>query len=598
MKEQTYHSPIKSITVAQLLLKFLQLEGVKHMFGVPGAANMFVLNELKNHPGEIDYIIARHETGAAYIADGYHRAGAGLGVVMVTSGPGACNALTGAMNAQAGLSSMLVITGEVSTKYFGMGWEQEGVDAELNVNQVYTNAVAFSTLVTSPDNFQTLLCHALRIACGRPCQAAHLSLPVDISSETLSDVHFPASPMNYRAVSHGHAPKQTLQVLDTLLNARRPLIFLGNGCRHALRNGQLQQFIEFVEKFSLPVMTTLDAKAIFPESHELSLRAYGYASCEWPGHYMTDDKPPGSTGTHDCLLVLGSSLGEFSTNKWNPMLLPDGPLIQVDINADIIAKSMPVQIGVVAELDAFIDDLLTLSEERSPDSQCDARREAIRKMKSTWSAYQNPAARESAETPVRPERVMALLSEHLPSGGQIFVDAGNSCGWCMHYLTVDPPSEVHPALDVGAMGYAVGAVIGGKLARPDSTCVAVCGDGGFMMHGAEVSTAAQNNIGAIWLVWNDNNLTMVSQGMNKFFNDPAGWDDYYKVGHPDLVKYAEGLGADAYRIASADEFTSAFSSAIEKSATGKPQVIVMDHDDSAMPPFYTPYPSMSQTNDR
>lgn len=124
-------SILKDPTVAQLLVAYLELEGVNKIFGIPGGAVIFITNELKKISNKIDFVICRHETGAAYIADGYHRVTAGLGVVITTAGPSASNALTGAMNAEAGNSSMLVITGEVPEKYFGQAYLQEGVGTIL-----------------------------------------------------------------------------------------------------------------------------------------------------------------------------------------------------------------------------------------------------------------------------------------------------------------------------------------------------------------------------------------------------------------------------------------------------------------------------------
>ena len=579
---------IPEITTFQLLLEYLKLEGVEHLFGIPGASFKHLLTDLMLQRDTFEYVVCKHETGAGYAADGYYRVGGGLGVVLVTSGPGATNAITGAMNAQAGFSSMLTITGETSLAYLGMGWEQEGVDLSLNVEDMYRSAVSYTAHITSPANFQTLIHQALRDARGVPRQVSHISISDDVGSSTMKDVAMPASTERYRTTPAANDPTRTKRVLDDLLSAERPLIFLGNGCREVLRGGLRQPLIELSEKFGIPVMTTNDGKALFPESHDLSLRTYGVAACEWPKHYMQPADGAPHAKPYDCLLVLGSSMGNFSTNNWNPILNPKGPFIQVDGDQRNIARAMPVTYGVVAELGAFLTDLFELAAGREPDvASRDDRLAYIAGMKEQYSPWADPRARASDQEPIRPERAMAILSELLPEGGHIFVDAGNSCGFSSHYLEIDPPSQVHPALDVGAMGYAVGAVVGGKLAAGDQTCVAVCGDGGFMMHGAEVSTAHQYGLGAIWMVWDDNDLSMVSQGMDYYFPNPE-WKDYYKLGKPDIVEYATGLGADAVRVSTPESLTEALKNAIAGGREGRPQVIAIRHDDSAMPPYYPP----------
>ena len=151
---------LTNISVAECLLDYLELEGVNHVFGIPGAAAMHILNELKNRRERFQYVICRHESGAAFLADGYYRSTGKLGVVLVTSGPGATNALTGTMNAQNGNSAVLTITGEVPEKFFGRGYLQEGVDAKLDIDAIYRNASQYSTVVTAPENFQTLFTQA------------------------------------------------------------------------------------------------------------------------------------------------------------------------------------------------------------------------------------------------------------------------------------------------------------------------------------------------------------------------------------------------------------------------------------------------------
>ena len=599
MTTPTAPSPYTTFTnveVSQLVIEYLKLEGVDTIFGIPGASFQDLLNQLMLNRAIVKYVVCKQETGAGYMADGYHRASGKLAVVLVTSGPGATNALTGAMNAQAGGTSMLIITGEQRESQFGLDVEQEGVDLSLDIVQVYKSAVAYSTIINAASDFPVLFQQALRNARAIPEQVSHVSIPHDMMGTVLPAVTFPTSTSLYRRAFDSAAPSDVKTVADLLFAAKRPMILLGNGTRDALDMPGLAKFQAFVEHFGIPVGTTSDGKALFPENHPLALRSCGYPSCQWPGLYFVPPAASPHIAPYDCLVVLGSSMGDFATNIFSHTMVPAGPFIQVDADQRIIGRSMPITLGVIAEARAFLDLLTAYAATVTPDAVAKTDRLAyLAWMKANNSPYANPTARESDATPIRPERAMAIVSEMLPPGSHVFPDAGNSCGWTAAYLALDPPTRIHSALDVGAMGYGTAAVVGAKLAAPNATCLSIGGDGSFLMHGNEVSTAKQYGAGAIWMVWNENDLNMVAQGMGALYpdpNNPNAWTDYYQLGNPDLVKVAEGLGAEAYLVHSPDDLRNALGKAITGGQQGRPQVIVVRQDPSAMPPFvYTPEPA-------
>lgn len=580
-----------AMTVSQALLAYLAVEGVDTLFGVPGAAVMHLLDELKNQRDRFRYLVCRQETGAAYIADGYARVGGRLGVVVVTSGPGATNALTGTMNAQNDGTPLLTITGEVPEAMFGKGYLQEGIDASLDVDAVYANAAGYSAVVTNPSNFQTLFEQALRDALGTPGRASHISLPDDVAGSAITPApQLPREPRQYRAVPRCADDEAAARAFERLVGVDRPLVFLGSGARDALRSDRLAAFVSFVEKHALPVMTTPDAKGIFPESHPLSLRNYGTGFCEWTKYYLSPKLfDPSMRPGYDALLVLGTTLGGFATNKWNAVLQPEVSLVQVDLDPRVIGRTMLLDFGAVAEIGAFIDRLVALGRAAPPGPHVEPRRAFVDRIHRERSPFLQPGERDVRTAPIPPQTLMRLLGDALPAGSNVFVDAGNSVGWCLHYLAIDPPSRMHNALAMGPMGFGTCAAIGGKLAAPESVCVAVTGDGAFLMHGSEVSTAAAYGIGAIWIVLDDGQLLMVDQGMNAFFPDPGGlWKDYYAIGRTDLARFAQALGADAYDVRDAGDFERAWGRAIEGSSAGRPQVIVAHIDTTQIPPYYQP----------
>ena len=586
--------PESGLTVAQLLLDYLALEGATKIFGVPGGALVFILNELKQRRQQFDFFVCRHETGAAYIAHGYASVTGELGVVLATTGPSATNALTGAMNAQTANCSLLTITGEVPQQYFGESYLQEGADARLDIGVIFRNAVEYSAVVSSEKNFATLFKQALRVARSQPPRAAHVSLPNNIAGTCIAaqdSAPFPKTPGDYRVVPSGTDVRLVQLTFQELAAARRPLIFLGNGARRALADpGRLRRFIEFVEAFAVPVMTTPDAKGIFPESHPLSLRNYGMCACAWPGLYMG---APGAPDHHDALLVLGSSLGELATtvvatDPYCRALIPAGSLVQVDLDQGVIGRTFAVTRGIVAEIGSTLDALHDVSQAQRPDATTAAQRwSRVAELKAAHSPFADPQGRASMASPLHPAALVRVINEVMPDG-HLFVDAGNCVGWSLNNLVVDAPLRFHSALGMGAMGFGVAAVIGGKIGAPGQTCLALVGDGAFLMHGAEVSTAAQHGVGAIWVVLQDNDLAMVSQGMGELFPPSTSWDQYYGLGAPDLVKFSEGLGAQAVAI-TRDQgplaFAAALHWAVRQAQANRPQVIIAHIDTVAMPPY-------------
>jgi acetolactate synthase-1/2/3 large subunit len=604
-----YTQTVAGLTVAQLLLKYLKLEGIPMLFGIPGGAVKTVLSELALQQQNFTYVVCRQETGAAYIAEGYARVSGLPGVVLVTSGPGATNALTGVMNGHVDRHPLILITGEVPEQLWGKGFLQEGIDGDVDVNAIYQAATAFSEIVTHPNNFQTTFTSALRTALSLPNQTVHISLPDDIAGmqpyvmstatppAPIYQCQFPVSTSVYRSVPASRDPQGTQAALDALLQASYPLIFLGNGCRQSLQNPQcLASFTAFVEKFQIPVMTTPDAKGIFPESHPLSLRCYGMGASTWSLSYA--DGP-----SHDALLIVASRLDEcsavgeyvLSQYLWSSSLVPanGGPVIQVDLDQHSLGKVFPISQGVVAEAGLFLSDLSSLGMSSTVDpalSQKIAQRfETLAELKINLSAIDDPAQYNSEASPSTPAAVMKAINEGLPSGSHIFVDSGNVVGWTMNYLAVDPPSTINIALGMGAMGWSVGAVIGAKLAAPDAVCLSITGDGAFLMNGSELATAAAHNAAAIYVVLNDNDLSMVSQGMKVLF--PQNTSDFrqlYRLGNPDLKKYSEALGADAFDVHSPAEMREALETALRQAQINrKPQVIVAHIDKTPLPPYYS-----------
>jgi acetolactate synthase-1/2/3 large subunit len=255
----------------------------------------------------------------------------------------------------------------------------------------------------------------------------------------------------------------------------------------------------------------------------------------------------------------------------------------------VVGRAFPISQGVVADVGRVISALHAKGKDHPVPASAAGRRAWVNRLKASRPAASPHPGAGTAERPnlVQPTELMAAVNDVLDGvpGAQIFVDSGNCVGWSLRHLEISPPTELHTALAMAPMGFAVSAVVGAKLARPSQTCVAITGDAAFLMHGSEVSTAAHYAAAAVWVVLDDGSHVMADQGMAA--NYPReDWDDYYSIGRPDLAAYARSLGAEAWAVSTRDELRPALTEAFTSSGT-TPRVVVVAIDPAPVPPFYT-----------
>ncbi|MCY1010851.1 thiamine pyrophosphate-binding protein [Nannocystis pusilla] len=304
------------------LLEQLELEGVSHVFGVPGGPLSALFEALKAR-GRMRFVLARHEAGAAFMANAHARVRGEPAVCCVTSGPGATNALTGVASAHADSLPVLYLTGQVATGMFGLGAIQESTWHGVDVVEILRPITKLSAMVVTAQMGMRMLRHALRTATtGRP-GPVHLNLPADLARVKVPyEVREPAS---YRpqCVSVARA-EDVAQAAQLLAGARRPTLFAGHGVALARAEPAL---LRLAERLQAPVVTTPKGKSVFPEDHPLSLGVFGMGGHARSDRYLEDD---------DVILVVGSSLGEFASSAWSQRLRAQA-FLQVDVD--------PLQIG-------------------------------------------------------------------------------------------------------------------------------------------------------------------------------------------------------------------------------------------------------------
>ncbi len=550
-------------TGAEILVRYLENEGVTHVFGLPGGHLLTFYDALAR--SSITPILAKHEGGAGYMAAGYALAGGGLGVCCGTVGPGATNLVSGAAAAYMGSLPLLVLTAQVGTSTIGKGGLQEaaGEGRTFSQTRLLSAVTKYSTMVTHADKLPETLRRALRIAMsGRP-GPVHLDLPADAQrGQTEDDIIAPA---HYRPL----LPTRPLEAdirraAEMLLAAEKLGILVGGGGR---KGGAPSLVLQLAESLAAPVATSLPGKGVIPEDHPLALGCIGLYGTRAANSYLRSGL--------DVLLVVGSSLHEFTTHVWDPALRPSRGLIQVDIDPTEIGKNYPVDIGLLGDAGIVLTELLDAVRRLEPRKRKPA--EDFPRLKEQTEYFSEPPM-SSTELPLKPQRVMAELGEALPEDALVFTDIGNTVTWVERCLPVKRPDTVMSLCGLAAMGSGVAACIGGKVACPDRPTMVVCGDGDFQMHGMEVMTAVSHRIPVVWLVLQNDMLAMIHDIQTMTYKGRYVASEFTV---PDLVKLAESFGALGLRAEQPGEVAAAVRTAF---ASDRPTIISVPIDPHEMPP--------------
>jgi acetolactate synthase-1/2/3 large subunit len=543
-------------SATDIIVKCLEVENVDYIFGVPGG-HLLPLYDSLYRAGSVKPVLSRHEQGAAYMACGYALASGKIGVCCGTVGPGATNLVSGVASAYMDSIPMLVLTAQVGTRSIGHGALQEGAGHGRTIHHVgiFEKMTKMSTLELSSEAVPFALRRALRVAqTGRP-GPVHIDLPADVQAGKVDDSIM--QPDSYR-VTGGPSPSadDVARAAELLLKAKRPAILVGAG----LKDGALLPRLAL--SLSCPVATTLRAKGLFDESHPLALGVVGLYGTRLANSYVRSDT--------DVLLVVGASMHEFTTHCWDPAVAPDSALIQVDIDPGEIGKNYPVKVGVACDAARFVSMLA----ERIGGEVRDGH-DVAREQKKTEYFDEKPM--HDTGSPLKPQRVMSVLSRALPQGSIVFADIGNTLAWAERNLQLTG-SRLHTLSGLAAMGSATAAAVGGKLGSPGSTVVCVCGDGDFMMNGIEVGTAVAHSIPVVWVVLDNGCLGMIRdvQKMSYQHRKIA-----CELGDTDIVGLAHSLGANARRVSSDGELGPALEEALRSDT---PSVVVVPIDRDEMPP--------------
>ncbi|WP_129311550.1 thiamine pyrophosphate-binding protein [Streptomyces sp. L2] len=543
--------PAAPQSVATFLVRALAQAGVTHVFGVPGGPLMPLYEALEDCPG-IEPVLAKHEEGAAFMALGYAQVTGRLGVVCGTVGPGALHALTGVASATADGVPVLALTAQVNSSCFGRGGLQDSSGGNWSVDTVdaFRSATKLSALAVRPAQVPRLLALAMRSAyAGRP-GGVHVSLPADVLTGRLE-----ASTPNgiRRPAVVAPDPSAVSQLTGAVQAARRGVVLAGQGAK---LSGTGPALVRFAEALSWQVATTLKGKSVFPEDHPLSAGVFGFG---------------GTARAHDAMLatdvdtvfVVGSALGEFATDGWDPRLVQGRRLLRIDIDPLRAGAGFEADLHVTGDATAVMDALL--AELHAPPASA------------VPSPLPAPVAPPHEHSPLRASAVMTLMNQLLPKDAIIFADNGNCLSWLGQNFVSRPPGAIHVSLNVASMGSSAGSAIGGQIAARNRPVVALTGDAAFAMSGMEIHTAAELGLPVVWVVLNNAGNAMVHNIQQGLFGRSVG--SMYRS-PLDVAAIARALGAESTVATSLAEFQEALLNAL---ASPTPSAIDVRVDPDEVP---------------
>ena len=543
--------------VNQSIVKVLESVGVDHLFGGSGQVNASMLLALRDSR-QIKTLIVRNEQAASFMACGYSMFSDKLGVCFATGGPGAFNLFSGMAVAYYDSLPVLAITGYTSANARGKGAlnESTGLNRTPDSHRMFAATTKKSYILEEPDQTCDVLEEAIHIAFeGRP-GPVHIHIPKDVTGGT---VH------NFREIKLDTKPvlpqeKKVRAFADRLAKAitenEQAAVLIGYG---AIRSHAEKELLEFVERFQIPFMTTMDAKGVLPEDHPLSLGVYGTSGD--PGARKFFD---GAT----LILAFGNSFAENATFAFKPDLYQSKTLMHINIDKNEIGKVYESDYGMVSDVKpAVVGIMAELVKLVGPVEPKKIEQEK-------W--YDLPIDYKGDK--IHPGEMVKLLSKNLPPNSIVLGDAGSHMLWLNCYMKLAQNQRYQNPGSFGPMASHVNGAIGVKCANPDKHVICGCGDGGYLMGGFELLTAVQYDIPVVWVIFDNGEFNVIK----KFLLNIYGQHAYMQFKNPDYVAYARACGAEGYRVEKLENFEEAFTKALQ---SNKPTLIDVVVESEVYPPF-------------
>lgn len=503
------------MTGAQCLIKALEDVGVDTIFGYPGGQAIDMYNALYDSK-KLHHILVRHEQGATHAADGYARATGKVGTVIVTSGPGATNTVTGISTAYMDSIPMVVITGQVATSSLGSDAFQES-----DMTGITMPIVKHNYLVHDPEKLPEIVAEAYYIAStGRPGPVV-IDIPGNVSKAQNVPYHFPDEVKleSYKPTYKGNS-KQVKSAVRALEKAERPIIYAGGGI---LSSNASAELLDLAETLRIPVVVSLIGKSCMPEDNPLCLGMPGMHGSRAANVALQNS---------DLIFAAGTRFADRVTGRLSAFA-PDAKVIHVDIDPAEIGKNRNADIPVVGDAKlvlAAINEQLHKDQAQPVDAEWVAKIDEIRR--------ESPFYYEKRDDAIQPEYTLELLDKLTKGRDTIFTtEVGQHQMWAAQYLHCTRPRTFLSSGGAGTMGFGFPAAIGAQEGCPNSLVVCVAGDGSLQMNIQEMATAYEAGIPVKVLLLNNSALGMVHQWQDLFYN--KRYSQTVFTGNPDFVKLAQ-----------------------------------------------------------
>ncbi len=501
---------------AQILVQSLKNEGVDLIFGYPGGAVLHIYDAL-DAQDDIKHILVRHEQGATHAADGYARTSGKTGVVLVTSGPGITNAVTGIATAHMDSIPMVVISGQVPSALIGNDAFQE-VDAV----GITRSCVKHNFLIKDINQISSTIKKAFHIAStGRPGPVL-IDIPKDITIEQIDEPAY-ADAINMRSYQPvvDAEPEKITKAAELILSAKQPIIYAGGGC--VIGNAD-QELREFTRELGFPITLTLMGLGAYPAKDELFIGMLGMHGTYEANMSMHDS---------DCVIAVGARFDDRITANISKFC-PTAKIIHIDIDPSSIGKNVAVDVPLVGEVKSVLQDLIqALKGKKTADIS------AWWSQINEWRSIDS-LAYQTKEGVIKPQTVIETLYEVTKGEAIVTSDVGQHQMWAAQYYHFNEPRRWINSGGLGTMGFGLPAAMGAKLADPDRDVACVTGEGSIQMMLQELSTMLQYNTPVKIINLNNGYLGMVRQWQEFFYEKRYAMS--YMEALPDFVKLAESYG--------------------------------------------------------
>ncbi|WP_439257575.1 acetolactate synthase 3 large subunit [Lonepinella sp. BR2271] len=523
---------MKKLSGAEMVVQSLRDQGVKFLFGYPGGSVLDIYDAIHTLGG-IEHVLVRHEQAAVHMADGYARSTGEVGCVLVTSGPGATNAITGIATAYADSVPLVVLTGQVPSNLIGTDAFQE-----CDTIGITRPVVKHSFIIQYPEQIPEIIKKAFYIAStGRPGPVV-IDIPKDmVNPANKYPYEYPkeVSLRSYNPNSQGHKG-QIKKALKALLVAKKPVLYVGGG---VVINNSSDKVRQFAKLLNLPVTSSLMGLGAYPSTDRQFLGMLGMHGTYEANCAMHDS---------DLILGVGVRFDDRTTNNVKKYC-PHAKIIQIDIDPTSISKNIPAAIPIVGSVDnVFSEFLALLQDENLAKSQSD--------LTEWWQQIDQWKAKKCLEfdrtsKEIKPQAVIETIYRLTKGDAYIASDVGQHQMFVALHYPFDEPRRWINSGGAGTMGFGLPAAIGVKFAHPDSTVVCVTGDGSIQMNIQELSTVKQYDTPVVIVSLNNRFLGMVKQWQDLIYS--GRHSQVYMNSLPDFTKLAEAYGHVGIQINHADE---------------------------------------------